>query len=332
MPRLLALFLGGLVSIAAIIGIIASLAVGTLARTPDFTQLRQEVEIQMLQPNGDFVSRKFGPKTADWVPIQSISNHLLMAVIASEDSAFYSHDGIDLFEMKESIKKDLKEKRWARGGSTLTQQVIKNVYLTKQKSLWRKFKEILWARELEKTLSKSEILCVYVNLVEWGPKIYGIRQAARHYFKTSPINLTPRQSAFLAMMLPAPVKYYTSFRNRQLTDFAERRVKHILRVMNRMGFLDESQYHDALNESLWGEVPRNTSPEESDEMVPAEDPDEKNIVIVPAPSPEPKAKPSPIKPEPEKELILEPEPAPPPTLEQAPLPESSPPPTTEEGP
>ena len=251
MPRLLALFLGGLIAIAAIVGIIASLAVGTLAKTPDFNLLRKSVEIQTLKPDGDTLVRKVGPQTADWVPIHLISNHLLMAVIASEDSAFYSHDGIDLFELKESVKKDLQEKRWARGGSTLTQQVIKNVYLSKQKSLWRKFKEILWARELEKSLSKSEILCVYANIVEWGPNLFGIRSAARHYFNTTPALLTPKQSAFLAMMLPAPVKYYTSFKNRELTDFAEKRVAHILHVMNRMGFLDEEKYHDALAETLW---------------------------------------------------------------------------------
>jgi len=241
--------LGGLI----LLGGIGALIVGTLTSMPDFTQMRTSVEVTFPLPNGEKITRKVGPQTADWVGMSQISNHLLMAVIASEDASFFSHDGIDYHEVKESIRKDIKEKRWARGASTITQQVVKNAFLTRQKTLWRKFKEVLWAREMDKVLSKSEILAFYVNLVEWGPGIYGIRQSARHYFQCTPAILTPRQSAFLAMLLPAPVKYYTYFKKRQLSDFANRRVAQILRVMNRMKFLDDGEYEVALNESLWGE-------------------------------------------------------------------------------
>jgi len=254
MQRSTKLIFGAVLGALFLFGGVAALVVGTLTSTPDFTLLRKSVEVTYPLPNGEKLTRRVGPDTNDWVGMSQISNHLLMAVIASEDASFFSHDGIDYFELKESIRKDIKEKRWARGASTITQQVVKNVYLTRHKNLWRKFKEILWAREMDKVLSKSEILGVYVNLVEWGPNIYGIRQAAKHYFQATPAILTPRQSAFLAMLLPGPVKYYTYFKKRQLSDFANRRVAQILRIMNRMGYLEDDEYRTALNESLWGEA------------------------------------------------------------------------------
>lgn len=254
MERNTKVLLGATLGVLLLIGAIIALIVGTLSSTPDFTQLRSSVEVTHPLPNGEKFTRKVGPRAPSWVGISEISNHLLMAVIASEDTAFYSHDGVDYFELRESIKRDIKEKRWARGASTITQQLIKNVYLTRQKTLWRKFKEILWARELDKVLSKSEILCFYVNLVEWGPGIYGIKQASNHYFSVPPSQLTARQSAFLAMLLPAPVKYYVYFRKRELSDFANRRVSQILRVMNRMRFLEDGDYEVAIRESLWGET------------------------------------------------------------------------------
>lgn len=245
--------LGVVLAVVVLTGAVVALVFETLTNTPDFTQLRSSVEVTFPLPNDKKFTRRVGPRAPGWVGIQSISNDLLMAVIASEDASFYSHDGIDYHELKEAIKKDLKEKRWARGASTITQQLVKNVYLTRQKTLWRKFKEFIWAREIDKVLSKSEILCFYVNLVEWGPGIYGIKQASNHYFGVEPSALTARQSAFLAMLLPSPVRYYSYFRKKQLTDFANRRVAQILRVMNRMGFLDDESYQIALHESLWGE-------------------------------------------------------------------------------
>ena len=199
--------------------------------------------------------RKVGPMEKDWVGLDAISNSLIGAVISSEDTSFFGHSGIDFHELKESLKKDIKEKRWARGASTITQQVIKNVYLTQEKTLWRKIREVLWAWELDKKLSKSEVLCFYLNLVQWGPDLYGIRQAARHYFNTSPALLTPRESAFLALLLPSPEKYYVYFQKKSLTEFSKKRIEQILNIMTRMWYLTDETHESALEESLWGEGP-----------------------------------------------------------------------------
>ena len=193
------------------------------------------------------------PRTAGWTPLSGISEFLPRAVVSSEDGTFYQHKGIDVYEMQEAFKKDLKEGRFARGASTITQQVLKNVYLLRVPKIWRKVKEIAWASKLEEALSKPQILAFYLNMAEWGPGIYGIGEASRHYFSTSPSNLTARQSAFLAMLLPSPKRYHAYFRQRRLTQWAANRVNRILQVMNKLGQLPDEQYTMAMNERLWGQ-------------------------------------------------------------------------------
>jgi monofunctional glycosyltransferase len=236
-------------------GAAVSLALIAFFNVPDFTVLKHEISVPIKLANGQKSTRLVGPETTSWVTLGGISNPMIMAVIAEEDSSFFSHKGVDYFELKESIKKDLKEKRWARGASTLTQQVIKNVFLSPEKSLGRKVKEVLWASRLEKALTKSQILCFYLNMAEWGPGIYGIGNASHSYFQKSPADLSPKQAAFLAMLLPSPIRYHAYFQKKALTKWATARVNHILNVMNRMGYIDDEETQTALHESLFGEVP-----------------------------------------------------------------------------
>ncbi len=229
-----------------------ALILDAFIRVPKFSEMRTKVVVPIKLADKSWVDREMGPKTSGWIGAKQISNPMFMAVIASEDTSFFSHQGIDYHELQESIKKDWEEKRWARGASTLTQQVIKNVYLSRQKSLWRKFKELIWAREIEKVLSKTEILTFYLNMAEWGPSIYGIEMASHHYFGISPSEISAKQAAFLAMLLPSPIKFHSYFTKRSLTPFARGRVGKILRVMQKMGFIDADEYQSALKERLWG--------------------------------------------------------------------------------
>ncbi|MFH1679198.1 MAG: monofunctional biosynthetic peptidoglycan transglycosylase [Candidatus Eisenbacteria bacterium] len=139
-----------------------------------------------------------------WVSIREISPHLVDAVIVSEDAAFYSHRGFDFHEIKESIRKNWKEKRFARGASTITQQLAKNLYFGTEKSLRRKGLEAVTTFRLERALTKGRILELYLNVIEWGPNVYGAEAAARHHFGVSARDLTPRQAAFLAAAIPDP--------------------------------------------------------------------------------------------------------------------------------
>jgi monofunctional biosynthetic peptidoglycan transglycosylase len=139
-----------------------------------------------------------------WVPYGRISDHLKKAILISEDAAFFSHKGVDLNELKEAFKKDWETLSFQRGGSTITMQLAKNLYLTPSKNPLRKSKEIIIAWQLEHALSKTRIFEIYLNVVEWGRNIYGAEAASRHYFGKSAANLDPLEAATLAALLPNP--------------------------------------------------------------------------------------------------------------------------------
>lgn len=180
-------------------------------------------------------------KPKDWVELSEISHNLVTAIITSEDARFHEHFGIDTNQLTEvlieyfSRNDDISK---LRGASTIEQQLIKNIYLTSEKSVKRKFVEIIEASYLDTHVTKYKILETYLNVIEYGPGIYGIKSAANYYFKTEPKNLTPRQGAFLAMLLPSPVRYSQSFRQRRLTPFAQRITNSILYKMYRQGYLE----------------------------------------------------------------------------------------------
>ena len=131
-----------------------------------------------------------------------------------------------------------------RGASTITQQMLKNVLLSNSLTLWRKVHEIILAQKVENVLSKDRILELYLNSIEFGPGIYGMKNAANHYFKKHPSGLSPREGAFLAMLLPSPKRYYVSFKRKKLTKFAQIRLKAIL-VKMRMGKVISPQIYES---------------------------------------------------------------------------------------
>ena len=151
-----------------------------------------------------FMREDSSPKQQIWVPLSSISSYLRQAVIVSEDGTFYEHQGIDTHELKESIKTNLERGKFARGFSTITMQVARNLYLSRDKTIWRKLAEIAITFKLELLLSKQRILEIYLNVAEWGDGIYGAEAAARHYFQKSAAQLSKEEAVFLASILPSP--------------------------------------------------------------------------------------------------------------------------------
>lgn len=151
--------------------------------------------------------QRLGPVDQRWVPLEDISAALQSTVVAAEDANFYEHHGVDFGEMKKSIEKNKKKKRYARGFSTITMQLAKNLYLTPRKNVIRKGLEIAIAFEMELLLSKDRILELYLNLVEWSDGVYGAEAASRRYFKKPAKDLTPQNAAFLAAILPNPRKW-----------------------------------------------------------------------------------------------------------------------------
>ncbi len=185
-------------------------------------------------------------KDPNYVRLRDISQNARNAAIVSEDGAFYSHHGFDWDELHKSIDKNMAEKTYARGGSTITQQLAKNVYLSGEKSVFRKIKEAMITVQIEKLLTKDEILEKYLNVVEYGDKLYGIKPATNFYFHKSPAELTPAEGAFLAFLLPNPKKYSQSFRQKQLTKFAGRQVRSIVDRLFSFKKINETAHESAL--------------------------------------------------------------------------------------
>jgi monofunctional biosynthetic peptidoglycan transglycosylase len=163
-----------------------------------------------------------------WVPLAEIAPALQHAVIVSEDASFYFHEGFDWEGIKEAALRNVESGRLARGGSTITQQLAKNLYLSSDKTLLRKANEALIAYALERHLTKKRILELYLNVVEWGRGVYGAEAAARHHFGKHAADLTPEESALLAAMLPSPRTYDPL----KVTRYLSVRQQQILRLMN----------------------------------------------------------------------------------------------------
>jgi monofunctional biosynthetic peptidoglycan transglycosylase len=141
-----------------------------------------------------------------WISLARLPAHVTKAVVVAEDGTFYEHGGIDWFEVQESIQKNVRERRAARGASTITQQLAKNLYLSTSKTPMRKVKEIIITLLLERALSKSRILELYLNVIEFGSGVFGIEAAARTYFGKSASALTLDEAVRLAAVIPRPLR------------------------------------------------------------------------------------------------------------------------------
>jgi monofunctional glycosyltransferase len=145
------------------------------------------------------------PRTVQtWIPLERVSRNLIQAVIASEDQKFFGHDGVDWQAIQESVEANVKKHQAVRGGSTITQQLAKNLFFDTRKSVTRKLREMIVTHWLEQDLQKRRILALYLNVIEWGDGIYGCEAAARSYHDKSASELTVDEAAGLVAMIPNP--------------------------------------------------------------------------------------------------------------------------------
>jgi len=192
-----------------------------------------------------------------WAPYGAVSEHIKKAILVSEDAAFFSHKGVDMTELKAALKKDLETLSFSRGGSTLTMQLAKNLYLNPSKNPLRKLKEIIIAHQLENALSKQRIFEIYLNVVELGRNIYGVEAAAQHYFGKSAAAVDLVEAATLAALLPSP-------RNSKERSLVARR-NIILNRLASVGYLSQSENQKAQ------QIPPAKKAEEADVDAPAND-------------------------------------------------------------
>lgn len=210
-------------------------------------------EANLSKLNSDFAYRaiingvrqrqiEVGMSNPNYTPLEQISPYIRKSVLTSEDPSFFSHRGFINEAFKQSIIKNIKTKRFSRGASTISMQLIKNVFLTREKTLSRKLEEILLVYILEnnRIASKERMLEVYFNIIEWGPNVYGIGEAAYFYFGKHPSQLNLNESLFLASIVPRPRGFMWQFDNQgKLKSFAEKRNEYMTNLMIRRGLLTQ---------------------------------------------------------------------------------------------
>jgi len=216
---------------------VATIDVASLAkRAPERTALMRQREREARAEGRAHAERHH------WVPYENIAPSLRQAVLVAEDDAFFSHDGLDWSEIKASAQKNWRTRRLARGGSTITQQLAKNLWLGTERTPTRKFKELLLAMRLERALGKKRIFELYLNSIEWGDGVYGIDAAARRWFGTSAAGLSARQSVRLAAVIINPRRYSPVAPDRRI----ERRTRMIASRLRRRGALSDADYRAVL--------------------------------------------------------------------------------------
>jgi monofunctional biosynthetic peptidoglycan transglycosylase len=178
-----------------------------------------------------------------WVPLSRVSPYVMKAVIIAEDDKFWSHDGFDFEAMQKALEKDIKKKKFNAGGSTISQQLAKNLYLSPAKNPVRKIKEAILTWRMERQLSKRRIMELYLNVVEWGDGIFGIEAAARKNYGKSAAELTAREAATLAAVIPNPHRYKPNGTSRYVENQSER----IYQIMVRRGIVIP-EYDDVISE------------------------------------------------------------------------------------
>jgi len=228
-----------------------------------------------------------------WVPLSAVSRHVIHAVVAAEDPNFFGHAGVDWDAVKESVEADVRKRGFVRGGSTITQQLAKNLFFTTHKSITRKLREFLVARWLEADLDKRRILELYLNVIEWGDGIYGCEAAARRYYGKPAGQLDEVEAAGLVAMIPSP---------RRLNPVASparhaRAQRRVLWLMAQAGYVRR-------NVAGLGAEPPPPEPVEEDEALPGED------VLLPVPIPTAAATEAPRSPAEFPEPMPTPEPSP----------------------
>jgi hypothetical protein len=208
-------------------------------------------EANLNKLNGEFVYRAIindvlqrpvlvGNANPNYTPLDQISPYLIKSVLTTEDPSFFSHHGFINEAFKQSIVKNIKTEKFARGASTISMQLVKNAFLTREKTVSRKLEEILLVYILEnnRIVSKERMLEVYFNIIEWGPNIYGIGEASRYYFQKIPAELNLNECLYLARIIPSPKKFMYQFNDQgKLRDFAKKQETFLTNIMMRRGLL-----------------------------------------------------------------------------------------------
>jgi hypothetical protein len=198
----------------------------------------------------ELYSFDIGPDNPDFVPYDKLSPYLIGAIMTTEDSGFFKHRGWVSPQFKTAVRRNIAGGGFRLGASSITMQMVKNVLLSREKTLSRKFQELFLVWYVEQILTKERILELYFNAIEFGPRLYGIGAAARHYFGKTADQISPLEAAFFSSILPSPKKRYVHYCHGTLSAQWEKYLRRILSKMHERGRLTEEEYTTAMASTL----------------------------------------------------------------------------------
>ena len=249
----------------------ATIEVSARGRASDPAALEVSQKIKFSPPSqmppaisrlrGDFVFRSdegpgphrridVSPSSPDFIALQDVPPLFVRTLLLAEDAGFYGHRGIDLRELPTALLTNLSRGEAARGASTITQQLAKNLFLSRDKEVGRKLQELAITFLLESALGKDRILEIYLNIIEWGPNLRGLRPAAHHYFNCEPQALTPAQMAFLVSIIPGPIKYQRSLAHGTPSPGLRVLIDNLLAKLRSVDAIGEEEYQRALSDPI----------------------------------------------------------------------------------
>lgn len=202
------------------------------------------------RPDGTIGETTTGPGTPNWTDLDDISPFMVAAVLTTEDGAFYKHHGFNHPAIRSSALANLKARRFVRGASTITMQLAKNLFLARDKALSRKLEEVVLADYLEQIFRKDDMMELYLNVVEFGPDVYGIAHAAEHYFGRKPEELNLAECFFLASLLPAPLRYGKLRDKGEVSETWMRHLRALMMIAARSGKISRVELEEGLKESV----------------------------------------------------------------------------------
>ncbi|MFO0675150.1 MAG: transglycosylase domain-containing protein [Polyangiaceae bacterium] len=214
--------------------------------------------------DGTLAETTTGPGSPRWTDLENVSPYMEVAVRTTEDGSFRKHKGFNHYAIRNAIVANLKARRFVRGASTISMQLAKNLFLVRDKTLSRKLEELVLTEYLEQTFTKSEMLELYFNVIEFGPDVYGIRDAAEFYFGRAPDELTLQECMFLASLLPSPVRYSKLADSGRLGESWQRHLSQLLDISLRVGLVTKEEREGARDTALVFYKAGNPRPEPRD--------------------------------------------------------------------
>ncbi|WP_394834194.1 transglycosylase domain-containing protein [Pendulispora rubella] len=215
---------------------------------------------QVYHPDGTVGQEETGPGTEAWTELGAISPFLQVAVLTTEDGAFFRHHGFNHRAIRDSLIANLKARRFVRGASTITMQLAKNLFLSREKTLSRKFEEVILASYLEQNFSKQEIMELYLNVVEFGPDVYGVGHASEHYFGRKPEEIHLPEAFFLSSLLPRPLAYHKTYERGELSESWTKSIRFLMETAFKRGTISRGELDYGLSETLMFHKPEQPRP------------------------------------------------------------------------